>query len=69
MAAERVRGSDQTPVTSVNAAGAMEGEYEVTASDGISIDAGIFDKGDKVHLDGNAARALLNDGSIKEATE
>ncbi len=69
MAAERVRGSDQTPVTSVNAAGAMAGTYEVTAKDGISIDAGVFDKGDKVELDGNAARALLNDGSIKEATE
>jgi hypothetical protein len=66
MASERVRGQDQTPAASVNAAGAMAGTYEVTAKGGVHTSEGNFEKGDKVELSSDLARALLNEGSIKE---
>jgi hypothetical protein len=47
----------------------LKGTYEVTAKDGISTDDGVFEKGDTVELGADAARALLNDGSIKEASK
>lgn len=46
----------------------MKGTYEVTAARGISTDDGTFEKGDTVELGADAARALMNDGSIKEAS-
>lgn len=47
----------------------LKGTYEVTAKAGISTDDGTFEKGDTVELGADAARALLNDGSIKEASK
>lgn len=47
----------------------LKGTYEVTAKRGISTDGGAFEKGETVELGADAARALLNDGSIKEASQ
>lgn len=67
MSTDKVRGSDSTPRTAVNAADLLAGTYKVTAEDGVFTDAGFAKKGEKVELTGDAARALMNEGSIERA--
>jgi hypothetical protein len=70
MPAEKVRGEDSPPVASVNVADMLAGKFKVVA-DGVSVSMGDkhidAKKGDEIELDGDAARALLNEGSIKRA--
>jgi hypothetical protein len=49
----------------------LKGTYEVTAKDGIRLDGHeeTIEKGATVELGADAARALLNEGSIKEASK
>lgn len=70
MATERVRGEDEKPVPQINA-DALAGRYRVTAKDGIHLDGveGVINKNEEVDLNSNAARALLNDGSIERVKE
>lgn len=59
----------EAPVAEVNQALARKATYEVSAEGGVSTDQGFFAKGDKVELDHDGSIALLNEGSIKEATQ
>lgn len=70
MTSDTVKTRDEAPRASVNAEAAFAGTYRVTADKGITVsghDGKTYKKGDKVELNGDAARALLNDGSIERA--
>lgn len=60
--------TNEQPEAGVNLS-QLKGSYEVTAAGGISTDDGTFEKGDNVELSADQARALLNDGSVKEASK
>lgn len=71
MGSEKVQGRDDPPVAAVNAVDLLAGEYKVTADGGVSVSADgkayFAKKGETIDLNGDAARALMNEGSIKRA--
>lgn len=69
MASEKVRGEDSPPVATVNVTEMLAGKYKVTAKAGIRVGGhkGTIEKGETVELNGDAARALLNEGSVERA--
>lgn len=68
MAQEKVKGEDSPPRAAINVTD-LAGSYTVTAKHGIRVDGqeGTVEKGETVELDGDAARALLNEGSVERA--
>jgi hypothetical protein len=67
MSTDKVSGKDETPKVILNSAELLAGTYKVTAEDGVFTRAGFSKKGEEIELDGDTARALMNEGSIKRA--
>lgn len=68
MSTERLKTTEQ-PDAAVNVTMRQKAKYEVTAKQGITTSSGSFAKGEIVELDHDGSRALLNEGSIKEAKD
>jgi hypothetical protein len=69
MTSDRVKGEDGGATAQVNVADMLAGTYRVTAEKGVSVSGfkGTIKKGDEVELNGDAARALMNEGSVERA--
>lgn len=69
MPSEKVKGEDEAPQVAVNVTDMLAGTYKVTAEKGVRVGGvqGTIKKGDTVELNGDAARALMNEGSVERA--
>ena len=69
MTSDNVKGEDGGATASVNVADLFAGKYRVTAEKGVRVGGheGTIKKGDTVELNGDAARALMNEGSVERA--
>jgi hypothetical protein len=69
MTSDKVKGEDDPPKAEVNVTDLLAGKYKVTAPKGIRVSGheGTLKKGDEVDLNGDAARALMNEGSVERA--